>query len=199
MNYLNLNKMNQEYEVKILNIEVADIEAKLKKLGATKEGDYFYRSCSFDYPGFPMDKNASWVRLRDEGDKIMMAYKKRLGVKSNKGDDEGMEQIEFEIKDYEVAKLFLLKIGMIVKFESEKKRTRWKKDGVEFDIDTWPKLKPYLEIESSSHAKVDEAMSWLGMDKRDALRCSSTQIYEMNGIRDKDYISITFGEWVKRV
>lgn len=190
--------MHKEFEVKILNIEVADVETKLQKIGATKEGDYFYRSCVFDYPGFTLDKEAAWVRLRDEGKKIMLAYKRRLGVKSNKGDDEGTEEIETEVGDFDTTKLFLLKIGMIVKFEQEKKRTRWKKDGVEFDIDTWPKLEPYLEIESDSDEKVYEAMSWLGIDKKDALRCSTTQIYEMNGVRDKDYISMTFGEWVKR-
>ncbi len=191
--------MHQEFEVKILNIVVENIEEKLKKIGAKKEGDYFYRSCSFDYPGFTLDKEAAWVRLRDEGKKIMLAYKRRLGVKSSSGDDDGMEQVEVEVGDFEMTKHFLLKIGLIVKFEQEKKRTRWKKDDVEFDIDTWPKLEPYLEIESSSDEKVCEAMSWLGIDKKDALRCSTTQIYEMNGVRDKDYISMTFGEWVKRL
>jgi adenylate cyclase class 2 len=190
--------MHKEYEVKVLNIDVTDIENKLKKIGAVKEGDYFYRSCSFDYPGFTLDKEAAWVRLRDEGKKIMLAYKRRLGVKSNTGDDDGMEQVEVEVGDFEVMKHFLLKIGMIVKFEQEKKRTRWKKDDVEFDIDTWPKIKPYLEIESGSDERVHEAMNWLGLDKNDAIRCSTTQVYEMNGIRDKDYVSMTFGKWVRR-
>ncbi|OHA16462.1 MAG: hypothetical protein A3C79_02470 [Candidatus Taylorbacteria bacterium RIFCSPHIGHO2_02_FULL_45_28] len=190
--------MHHEFEVKILNIDAAKIEEKLKKLGAVKEGDYLYRSCAFDYPGFTLDKQAAWVRVRDEGNKVMMAYKRRLGVKSNKGDDDGTEEVEVEVSDFETTKHFLMKIGMIVKFEQEKKRTRWKKGDVEFDLDTWPKLKTYLEIESASDKKVYEAMSWLGIDKKGAFLCSTTQIYEMNGIRDKDYISMTFDEWVKR-
>lgn len=194
----NVNKMHQEHEVKILNIDVADITRKLKKIGAKKLGDYFYRSCSFDYDGFPLDKQASWVRLRDEGKKIMLAYKRRLGVKSSKGDDDGMEQVEVEVGDFEMTKHFLLKIGMIIKFEQEKKRSRWKKGHVEFDIDTWPKLKPYLEIEGKDETTVEKYVDSLGFDRKNVKRCSATQIYEMNGIRDKDYISMTFGEWIKR-
>lgn len=190
--------MNQEYEVKFLDIDVPKIEEKLKSIGATKVGDLFYHSCVFDYPGFPLDKEYAWLRLRDEGGKVMLAYKKRLGVKSSSGDDEGTEEIETEVSDFNSTFQILLKIGMIVKFEQEKKRTRWKKDNVVFDIDTWPRLDPYLEVESSSEEEMEKGIEWLGLDKKEAKKFSATQVYEMNGIRDKDYVKLTFKEFVKR-
>jgi len=190
--------VHKEYEVKILNIDPATIEQKLQSIGAVKEGDYLYRSCSFDYPDFPLNKNNSWVRLRDEGNKTMLAYKRRLGVTSNAGNDEGMEEIEVEVSDFEKTKQFLLKIGMIIKFEQEKKRTRFVKDDIEFDIDTWPRLQPYMEIEGKSDEAVYAAMALLGIDRTDALKCSMSQVYEMNGIKDMEYTKMTFDEFVKR-
>jgi adenylate cyclase class IV len=190
--------MAQEYEAKILNIDVADLEQKFHTIGATKKSEHLFRSKSFDYQGFPLDRDSSWVRLRDDGTKVTLAYKKRLGVGNVHGRDGGMEEIEIIVDNYEKTAEFLLKIGLIVKFEQEKKRIHWEKDGVDFDIDYWPKLNPYLEVEAKSWKEVDEAVLGLGFNLEDKVICSATQIYEMNGIRDKDYISMTFGEWVRR-
>lgn len=190
--------MNQEYEVKFLDIDVPKLEEKLRSIGAEKVGEYLYRSCVFDYPGFTLDSQYAWLRLRDEGDRVALAYKKRLGVTSDHGDDSGMEEIETEVEDFDATFQILQKIGMIIKFEQEKKRTRWKKDDVVFDFDTWPRLATYLEIESSSKEGVDKGIEWLGLNKKDAKMFSATQVYEMNGIRDKDYVKLTFSEFVKR-
>ncbi len=192
------NPSNQEHEVKVLGINVADITKKLKEIGAKKVGDFFYRSCSFDYEGFPLDKQASWIRLRDEGDRVRLAYKRRLGVISNTGNDAGMEEIEFEVEEYDKTRQFLHKIGLILKFAQEKKRTRWVKGDIEFDIDTCPQLPPYLEIEGKTDAALKRGMKLLGIKPEDCRRFSTTQVYEMHGIRDKDYISMTFDEFVKR-
>ena len=87
---------------------------------------------------------------------------------------------------------------MVIKFSQEKKRITWKKGNVTFDIDTWPRLKPYLEIESDNWKKVDSAVLELGFELKDKVICSATQIYEMNGINDKDYSIMTFDKWIKR-
>jgi len=192
--------MANEIEAKILNIDIEKLEEKLKSLGAKRIEEKFFRSTTFDYPGFPMDKEAAWVRLRDEGSKVTMAYKKRLGVQDlNKGtNDSGMEEIEVEVSDYELTKQFLLKLGLIVKFSQEKKRITWQKGTVTYDIDTWPKLDPYLELEGDTWEAVDSAIVELCFDLNDKKICSATQIYEMNGVRDKDYVVMTFEEFIKR-
>lgn len=192
--------MAQEIEAKILNIDIKNLEEKLKVIGAKRISEKFFRSTTFDYPGFPMDKQAAWVRLRDEGDKVTMAYKKRLGIVDlDKGtNDSGMEEIEVAVSDYDLTTQFLLKLGLVVKFSQEKRRITWQKGSVTYDIDTWPRLDPYLEIEGDTWEAVDNAISELGFDLKDKVICSATQIYEMSGIRDKDYIKMTFSEFVKR-
>jgi len=191
--------MTQEIEAKILNIDIVKITNSLHKIGAEKQEEVFFRSTSFDFPDFILDKNMSLLRLRDDGKKVKLAYKKRLGVTGIKGqNDSGMEEIEIEVDNYEKTILILQKIGMIVKFSQEKKRTTWKKDGITFDIDTWPRLKPYLEIEAESWKEIDDVILKLGFELKDKVICSATQVYEMNGINDKDYTVMNFDEWVKR-
>jgi hypothetical protein len=87
---------------------------------------------------------------------------------------------------------------MIEKFSQEKKRITWKKGSVTFDIDTWPRLNTYLEIEGENWTDVDATVLELGFDLKDKVICSATQIYELNGINDKDYIIMNFDKWVKR-
>ena len=137
--------------------------------------------------------------FRDDGKKITLAFKKRLGVTGVKGqNDTGMEEIEVTVSSYEDTISILKKIGMVGKYSAEKKRTTWKKGNVTFDIDTWPRLKTYLEIEGENWNDVDAAVLELGFDLKDKVICSATQIYEMNGINDKDYIVMNFDKWVKR-
>lgn len=191
--------MAQEIEAKILNIDKEKLEKKLAAIGAKKAEEVFFRSTTFDFPGFPLDKDAAWVRLRDDGKKVMLAFKKRLGVTGVKGqNDSGMEEIEITVSSYEDTISILKKIGMVEKFSQEKKRTTWKKGNVTFDIDTWPRLKTYLEIEGENWNDVDAAVLELGFDLKDKVICSATQIYEMNGINDKDYIVMNFDKWIKR-
>ena len=82
---INNKNMAEEIETKILDIDKEKLEKKLSDIVAKRAGEVFFRSTSFDYPGFPLDKDMSWVRLRDDGKKITLAYKKRLGVTGVKG------------------------------------------------------------------------------------------------------------------
>src|SRR3989344_3585262 len=106
----------EEIELTYIDIDTDKIERKLIALGAKKAGDYHYRRIVFDYPDFSLDKQAAWVRLRDEGDKITLAFKQRLGenVRDKLDGDDGMYERET-----------FLKIGLIEKMYQENKRTRY--------------------------------------------------------------------------
>ena len=193
--------MNEEIEVKFLDVDVQKLEEKLAAIGAKKVGDYSYRRNVFDFPGFPLNEKGAWVRLRDEGDKITLTWKQRLGITSHDGttSDTGMEEIEVVVSDFDATATMLRRIGMIDKFYIENKRSRWVRGTVEFDIDSWPLIKPYLEIEAKSWADVDEAIQLLGLNPADKKIFSTNQVYHLNGIVELDYTKLTFDEVVKRV
>lgn len=188
----------EEIEVKFLNIDKTELEKQLLDIGATKVGEFFYKRQVFDYPDMRLDQQGAWVRLRDEGEKIMLSYKQRLGMQGTSGNDAGMKEIEFAVPDFEQTASFLYALGLVNKFYFENRRTRYVKDGIEFDIDQWPLLEPYLEIEADSWEKIDVAIGWLRFNKADAKKFSTTQVYKLAGINDKDYSKLTFTEAIKK-
>ena len=192
--------MAEEIEAKFLNIDIAQTEAKLLEIGALKVRDFFYRRRVFDYPDWRLDKAHSWLRLRDEGDKITLSFKKRIGADKHDGtgNDDGMEEVEIVVDDFEKTVQLLLALGFIEKHYAENKRSRWIKDGVEFDIDTFPELEPYLEIEATGWNKIDEAIAWLGLSPADKKIFSTSQIYALKGIKIADYTRLAFDGLVKR-
>ena len=190
----------EEVEVKFLNIDVQATEAKLAALGAKKVGEYFYRRRVFDYPDLRLHKQGAWVRLRDEGERVTLVYKQRLGVTSHDGStsDQSMEEVELTVDSFDRTAEFLTAIGLQEKFYEENRRVRWVKGEVEFDIDTWPQLPPYLEIEAPSWQQIDEAIQLLGLNPADKKIFSTLQVYKLAGIDELDYSRITFEGLVKK-
>jgi adenylate cyclase class 2 len=176
----------EEKEVKFLEIDVPAVEKKLMALGAKKVFTILYKRKVFDYPDLRLDKQAAWVRLRDEGDKITLTYKQRLGVGETKHGDKSMEEIEVNVDDFIKTALLLERLGMKEKFYEENMRIRYTLNEVHFDIDTWPLLPPYLEIEADNWEAVDEGINALGLNPEDKKICSTHQVYKMYGYNEND-------------
>ena len=188
----------EEFEVVYTDINIEDFEKKLENIGAQKVDDIFYKIDVFDYPDYSLNSKGAWIRLRDDGKKVKLAYKERLGrgEGKNSNEDLGMKEVEFAVNDFEKAKEFMLSIGFIEKHYQEKKRIRWKKGDVTFDIDIYPKLNPYVEIESDSFEKVDEAILELGLDINKKRIINNWEIYKENGIDILKYKKVAFDELV---
>lgn len=189
----------EEIEVKFLNIDPVSIEKKLLAIGAKKVFEKLYKRRVFDYPDFRLDKSGAWLRLRDEGDKVTLTLKQRLGMeKGENGNDLSMEETEISVNDFETTASLLLKLGFVEKHYVENKRIRYILDDIEFDIDSYPQLESYLEIEAPSWEKIDKAIESLGLDPKDKKIFSTTQIYALKGIIVDDYQEITFKAMIKK-
>lgn len=191
----------QEIEIKFLDINVEELEEKLRSIGAVRTKDFFYKNRSFDFPGFPLSREKhAWVRLRSDGAETTLGYKQRLGSGSDDGSvrDEGMEEIEVVVDDFEKTTLILQRIGMVQKFHQEKKRIRYQKGDIVYDIDFWPLIPPLVEIEGLSMEVVEGAARELGFDPAVAKVCSATQVFKHYGIRDLDYEYFGFDKQTKR-
>lgn len=187
----------EEIEAKFLNIDPQKIEETLLKLGAKKIYDRVFKDRVFDYPGWPLDTKASWLRLRDKGDEITLSFKKRVGVVKGKN-DRGMEEIEINVNDFKKTSDLLESIGMIQKFNEEKRRVHFKLGSVDIDIDTWPMIPTYLEIEGKNWDDVKKVAGKLGLKWKDKKKMAAMQVYRLYGIEEKDYSIITFDKQIKR-
>lgn len=190
----------EEIEAKFLDVDPVEIQKKLAAIGAEKVGEYFYRRRVFDYPDWRLDKAHSWLRIRDEGDRVTLGFKQRIGADRHDGStsDTGMEELEVVVSDFDTTAALLFRLGFIEKHYAENRRIRWKKGAVEFDIDTWPELPTYLEIEAPIWEQVDAAIRELGFDPADKKIFSTNQIYAMKGIRVSEYIRLAFDGLIKR-
>ncbi|HEU5004755.1 MAG TPA: CYTH domain-containing protein [Candidatus Saccharimonadales bacterium] len=187
----------EEIEVKFLNIDVEEIESKLKSLGAKKEFDQKYRRKVYDYPDLRLNDQGAWIRVRDEGSQVTMGFKQRK-MSDDGANDVGMKEIEIKVDSFDKAWQFLEAVGLKQKFYEENRRVRWTLDTIEFDIDYWPLLKPYLEIEAGSWKDIDKAIKILDLNPDDKKIFSTFQVYQLEGINELEYDILTFDSQIKK-
>lgn len=182
--------MQQEIEVKFLNVDFDDVRARLKKLGAVCEQPMrLMRRVVIDYPDRKMQATGdSWVRVRDEGDKVTLTFKK-----TTEHEFGGAHEIETTVGDYQKTIDIFLAVGLVVHTTQETKRETWKIDGVEVVLDEWPWLNPYIEIEGLSEQAVKDVAQKLGYDWKDAVFGSVTTAYR------HQYPAITKDEHISEI
>lgn len=164
--------MSKEIEAKFLQIDVNVIRQKLKDAGAVKKSPMkLMRRVMIKTNQMRLDN--SFLRVRDEGNKVTMTYKRF----DNQSVD-GCEEIEMVIDNFEKAIELLKAAGLTPVTYQESKREIWQLREAEIVIDEWPWVKEYLEIESSSKAKVKSAAKQLGLNWKDAVFGSVMRAYE---------------------
>jgi len=188
----------EEFEIKFLEVDVPELEKKLLKIGAKKVGEYDYSRVLMDYPDGHMKDVHSWIRLRTDGKEATLTYKQRLGVKSDDSSDEGMKEIEVVVENFEKAFEILKAVGLIVIREEKNKRLRYAKGDTVFDIDFWPFIPPYIEIESNSLEKAKEMALELGFNPESGIIGTAGMVYKKYGFDKDEYSSITFEGMVKK-
>ena len=146
----------------------------------------------------------SFARVRDEGDKIVMTYKKI----ENEGSILGTKEVNVIVDDYDNAILFLSSCGLEIKARQDTLRELWVIDGIEICIDTWPWLPPFIEIEGPSEEAVWGIAEQLGFDKTQAKFGSVDTTYQHYYGIDPEIVNlhcpeIAFDieppEWVKKI
>ena len=78
----------------------------------------------------------------------------------------------------EDANEFLHQIGFNYRNYQENKRIQYILDDVEIDIDTWPMIPTYMEIEAISEENVLEMIEKLGVDKSKITALNCDDIYK---------------------
>lgn len=176
--------MPQELEAKFIDVDKEKLQRQLLELGAEKIfSERLLRRCVYN---LPVEKKGAWARVRDEGDKVTMTYKRFTEARID-----GVEEVELTVNDFDTARAFLKSLGLTEKAYQETKRMRYKiaEDDVEFDIDTWPGLSPWLEIEGTSAEIVKKYAKLLGFSWDNAMFGSADLVYEKVYKVDKNWIN----------
>lgn len=153
----------QEIECRFLEIDKDALIKKLIEIGAHDESEKLIEETIIYDPELKWRDEQRFVRLRKIGDKIKLTYKEH---QSHTVD--GTFELEFGIDDYEKAELLFEKIGLPAFRHQQKKRHTFKLNNVAFDIDTWPQIPTYVELEGESEESLKKAAQLAGLNWQDA-------------------------------
>ena len=149
--------MHIEYEARVLEVDKEQLEKKLENIGAKKVADFDYKRRVYDV--IPKT-DKKWIRLRTDGKTTTLTIKQ---IKKDAID--GTEETEVEVSDFEETNKILNQLGFFEKGYQENKRTRYIYNDIELDIDTWPYIPTYLEIEGKDSKDVEKMIELLELDK----------------------------------
>lgn len=192
-----MNNKNTEIEAHFLEIDVEVVHKKLLELNAEDCGEDLLQEIIF------YDKESTWqqqnrfVRLRKNKKEIVLTFKHFQYENDNNSPDMKpvVSEIETRVTEWKNTILILESIGLVAFREQEKKRHSYKLDDIIFDIDTWPTIPPYLEIEGDSVEKIETVATALGFDIKKAIyRGAGYIINHFYNIPVKKYKYFTFAK-----
>lgn len=168
--------MKTEYEVKILEIDHEKIVQKLESLGAKKTMDVMQERYIYDV--IPYDAH-KWIRLRTNGKKTTLTLKD-LEAKTI----DGMKELEIEVNDFVKTNQLLERLGYKNKGFQQNKRVQYILDDVEIDLDHWPLIPEYMEIEGNDEEIVLKMLDILEISRDKIVTLDVDSIYKHYGIEE---------------
>lgn len=163
-----------EHEAKVLDIDPAAAQQLILDKGGKLLGEKLMRRYVYDIT--PGDQS-KWLRLRDTGSEVTLTVKE---ITSDAID--GTHETEVVVSDFNVTNQLLAALGFTPKSYQENKRTSFILDGVEVEIDSWPRIPPYLEIEGKSPGDVIRVAAVLGYGEDELTGENTTKVYARYGI-----------------
>jgi len=177
--------MKTEYEIVFTNIDRKEIVEKIKSLWwvQTKKNTLMKRVIFED----PQNKKGSYLRIRDEWDKITCTYKKQMPWKL---DINSIKELETEVKDFDVMADIFRNLNLKEKSYQENYREVWEiNHEVEIMIDLWPWLNPYIEIEAENEELVKKYSNALWFNYEEGVFGTAFDIYEKELGLDYEYMN----------
>lgn len=166
--------MQTEIEAKFLDVDVNQLREKLKTIGATPT--YPERMMTrkvFDFPDHRLEKEGAWIRVRNEGDKVTLSYKRLVDRSLH-----GTKEITVEVNNFDETCNLLLALGFKQDSFQETKREKWEHENCEITIDTWPWIPTFVELEAPDENKIKSLAGKLGLDWGKALHGSVEIAYQ---------------------
>lgn len=155
--------MAHEIETKVLDIDVADIKNKLIALGAKKIQETRLIVDWYRIKGVKEGEDPWFLRIRSNSEGVHeVTWKAKSQIL---GTARKHKEINFNIPEPEKLSDLFEELGLEKYAHQEKDRTSFSFKKWSFDIDQYPKMPAYMEIEGTSEESVKEAISLLGLQK----------------------------------
>lgn len=155
--------MTYEIETKVLDIDPKEIETKLAALGAKKIQDTVLSVDWYRMKGVKEGEDPWFLRIRSNSEgQHEVTWKAKSDIV---GVSRKHKEINFLIGEPgKLADLFE-ELGLERYAHQEKKRTSFTLRNWNIDVDHYPNMPPYLEIEGENEEHIKEAIVLLGLKK----------------------------------
>lgn len=117
-----------------------------------------------------------WLRLRQSNDKIALTSKHIL--EKNDSNIQKIIETEIEVSSLEETNLLLESLGIAKRSYQEKVRYSYTYKSAEIEIDIWPLLKPYMEIECDDEKVINEILDLLNIKENEIVSLNTEQLYK---------------------
>jgi adenylate cyclase class 2 len=114
----------------------------------------------------------SSFRLRSEGNNCFLTLK----IKKDDNKFEIRDELEVKVSDFLIVTKILKLTGFKIFRQREKKREEYNIGRIKIEIDKYPYLKPYLEIEGSNKIEIKKILNKLGFSFRHTTNKTATEI-----------------------
>jgi adenylate cyclase class 2 len=177
--------MPAEYEAKVLDIDPAATADLILSVGGREVAPATLQR-RYVYDIVPGDQS-KWIRLRDTGRQTTLAVKEI----AHDGID-GTYEVEVTVDNLDATNELLGMLGFQPKGYQENRRTSFELEGASLEIDEWPMIPPYLEIEAASPEEVKRIASVLGYDESHLTSENTTKVYARYGIDLSQHADLKF-------
>ena len=160
--------MNKSIEIE-LKFKINDNQIKkiINNPDITAEKEVHQKTMMFDNADKLMEHTDGRIRLRQQGNKISLSYKRPL---PSAGNEKKEVELETEVGNFEVMSNILRTMGYAPTTSYEKYTTFFKLKGqpeIHIEIQKYP-FETFLEIEGSKE-EIEKTAKQLGFDTKDAL------------------------------
>lgn len=168
-----------EHEIKVLNVDVKGLQEKLETLGAKQVFNSERTITYFDYPTSQFKTDKVDFKLTEE-DSIKLSYTSHT--------ENGKETIKLRVSRKQEAVDLLAKLNLFPITEVVSHRTSYEWEGVDFDIDEFPQIPPFLEIDlEDSKENINSILEKLDLSENQKGEFSTPEIYKLYNL---DYFDI---------
>ena len=172
----------KEKEKKILAVDPIFFEENMKKIGAVKVYDGIRDIITFDTPDFQLRAKGKDIRITEE-EKIKLSCDIRKKIGS--GNEYGIKVFVSRTKEM-IAILAELDLVPVAKCSTPRVSYKW--EGVDFDLDTFAEIDPFLEIDlGESNKSLNEVLDLIELTKHQIVEMSTQEVYKYYG---KDYFEV---------
>lgn len=154
--------MGYETETKVLGVDKEAVAKALKSIGASKVLDTRYSVDWFRVKGVKEGEDLWYLRIRRKSNGPAEVTWK--GKSDKLGVSRKHKEINFSIAEPDELAALFAELGLELYAHQDKDRISWTYKDWRFDLDQYPGMDAYLEIEGISETHIQEAIQMLNLN-----------------------------------